>query len=559
MRTRHLMAGALACVAMLATGAWAQKEYLRTGEGLATNQYLQSANKAFYAIQQTDGNLCVYRGTPQARGPGGAVWCHMKHGAVGEFITSMQSDGNFCTYRTARGAVQGGATWCTMALSPGGQYFAIQQNDGNLCVYRGTGPGDNKGGAWCHGTNVLAASQVAPTPPPGGAPPPPTPTGTPAKDPSSPLAGLTSVSRGPALDQGQANAVLGWIGKKVSSDRQPYCYKQSYGRGVGTIPTTCPAGKQNQAGLCYNACNAGYGAAGPVCWQNCPSGYTDTGALCHYSAKSLTANLQRTGCHVDSPFGCIVPAMGCPSGYTNAGVFCALNTPSVPAGYSGLTGLDLTKKSYGRGAGTIPDQCPGGQLDAGLCYSNCKAGHSGVGPVCWQGCPGGKINCGAGCANSTTTCVTDTANMVVSPIMMVVNIATMGSTGAVSTGTMASVKAGLKAASLAGAAANASYQAGATTALWVNDYVGSFRQLTSTEIAAEVDRRFSPTAARWVKEQYALVHMNMMLGDDVAKTALNTLNAASGFDPSGVSGVVSAFAKPICATDEAFPQVSPRY
>ena len=97
-------------------------------------------------------------------------------------------------------------------------------NDGNLCVYKGTGPGDNKGGMWCHG--VIVSAQ-APT-----APPTPTPATPPKADPASPMAGLTSVARGRALDQGQANAVLGWIGKKVASDREPFCYKQSYGQAA---------------------------------------------------------------------------------------------------------------------------------------------------------------------------------------------------------------------------------------------------------------------------------------------------------------------------------------
>jgi hypothetical protein len=405
------------------------------------------------------------------------------------------------------------------------------------------------------GKQIFASGQAAPTP---IAVAPPAATG-PTGDKTGPLAGLTSTQRGAALRPDQAKAVLNWIGARVASDRQGYCWKQSYGRGVGTIPTTCDGGKQNQAGLCYTPCNAGYGAAGPVCWQNCPSGYTDTGALCHYSAKSLTASLVRSGCHVDSAFGCIVPRYDCPSGYTNAGLFCALNTPSVPAGYSGLTGLDLTKKSYGRGAGTIPTNCAGKQNDAGLCYSACNAGMYGVGPVCWQNCPAGKVNCGAGCASSTTTCVSDTANMVVAPIMVAVNIATAGSTGAVSSATVQSIKNGLKVASTAGAIANASYQAGQTTYMWVNDYVGNFRQLTNDDINNQVNAKFSAAGARWVKEQYAMVHLNMMAADDAINTALNALNAASGFDPTGVSGVVSAFAKPICSTDSPFPAVNPLY
>jgi hypothetical protein len=382
---------------------------------------------------------------------------------------------------------------------------------------------------------------------------------------TNPLLQLVANSRGPALSKADTQAVCNWIGKQVASTRQEYCYKQSYGRGVGTIPSTCTGGKQNDAGLCYTPCNPGYGAAGPVCWQYCPSGYTDTGAFCHYSAKSLTTTLVRSGCHLDSAFGCIIPAYDCPSGYTNAGLFCALNTPGVPSGYSGLTGLDLTKKNYGRGAGTIPTNCGAKQNDAGLCYSGCNSGFYGVGPVCWQSCTSGKTDCAAGCANSTSACASNTASMVIAPITLAANIITAGTAGEALTGAKGAIQSAAKlisertAITEAIAVANATYQAYNSTYLWVNDYVGNFAQLTSTDINNTINSKFSPAAARYVKEQYALVHLNMVAGDDATKTMLNTLNAASGFDPTGVSGVVSAFAKPICAGGDPFPNVRAAY
>src|SRR5262245_42868365 len=59
-----------------------------------------------------------------------------------------------------------------------------------------------------------------------------------------------------------------------------FCWRDSYGRGVGTIPDACPSGKENDAGLCYPVCNSGYRGVGPVCWQSCPSGYSDFGVGC---------------------------------------------------------------------------------------------------------------------------------------------------------------------------------------------------------------------------------------------------------------------------------------
>jgi len=54
--------------------------------------------------------------------------------------------------------------------------------------------------------------------------------------------------------------------------------------------------------------------------------------------------------------------------------------------------------SHGRGAGTIPTECPPGtEKNGALCYPACQSGYYGVGPVCWQSCPAGMIDDGAFC------------------------------------------------------------------------------------------------------------------------------------------------------------------
>src|SRR5262245_18115680 len=64
-----------------------------------------------------------------------------------------------------------------------------------------------------------------------------------------------------------------------SPARADFCWRDSYGRGAGSIPNACPNG-ENNAGPCYPVCNAGYAGVGPVCWQSCPSGYGDFGVGC---------------------------------------------------------------------------------------------------------------------------------------------------------------------------------------------------------------------------------------------------------------------------------------
>lgn len=43
--------------------------------------------------------------------------------------------------------------------------------------------------------------------------------------------------------------------------------------------------------------------------------------------------------------------------------------------------------------------CPKGmEKQVGLCYTPCKKGYHGVGPVCWSSTPKGWVGCGMGAA-----------------------------------------------------------------------------------------------------------------------------------------------------------------
>jgi hypothetical protein len=54
--------------------------------------------------------------------------------------------------------------------------------------------------------------------------------------------------------------------------------------------------------------------------------------------------------------------------------------------------------AYGRGVGTIPDDCaPDHEKQAGLCYPRCAPGYSGVGPICLQTCAPGFHDDGLTC------------------------------------------------------------------------------------------------------------------------------------------------------------------
>ena len=155
-----------------------------------------------------------------------------------------------------------------------------------------------------------------------------------------------------------------------SQNKGAFCWKKSYGRGVGTIPNQCSDGRLFENGLCYTPCKSGYSGNGPLCFQNCPSGYTN------------------------HPLSC----------------------------YKNLLTWFL-KQSYGRGAGTIPNNCGGGQLDAGLCYKKCGSEFNGVGPICLKTCTGSTgIDCGAACASSRQACAAKIFEQIVSVLQVAENI-----------------------------------------------------------------------------------------------------------------------------------------
>lgn len=132
------------------------------------------------------------------------------------------------------------------------------------------------------------------------------------------------------------------------------CWKDTKGRGVGKIPDTCPPPQEKNGALCYPPCKAGYYGVGPVCWESCPAGYINEGALCREKGSIKT----------------------------------------------------IVKKTYGRGAGSLMHCAAGLEEDAGLCYPPCPdSSYSGVGPLCWEGCPtANPINGGALCCTTQGVC-----------------------------------------------------------------------------------------------------------------------------------------------------------
>ena len=311
-----------------------------------------------------------------------------------------------------------------------------------------------------------------------------------------------------------------------------FCWKDSYGRGVGTIPTGCTGGKNNQAGLCYDNCKAGYSAVGPVCWSGCPPGYIDHGAICHID-KALTVSPEWVCTHWFPGWmggACRWKDTRCPSGYTNVGLFCALTSAgkSAPPGYSG-TFLDPMKNSYGRGAGTIPTGCGNDQNDAGLCYTRCKAGYDGVGPVCWGQPPSGWVQCGMGAAKTSATCGSVVFGQVASVGQMAITVASLGSSTALT--------AGMKAPEDAGKLAKLKQQYSQMKVAF------DLAKKNNANVKAAVQ---AADAANKAKKGYVAMDTadNIVTEEDMVRLAAQI---TSILDPTGVSDTVAAYTYPKCS------------
>lgn len=265
-------------------------------------------------------------------------------------------------------------------------------------------------------------------------------------------------------------AVLRWIEVETTGVRLPFCWRQSYGNGVGVPLSTCPPGLEKDGLLCYPPCEPGYTGVGPVCWQDCPPGFRDDGAFCAKPA----------------PYGRgvgRVPDVTCPAGFSQQGigaaawcdngptwpwnletraatvscredeemngglcypkcqphhhaVGCCTCSPDCPSDMGADMGVSCTKKSYGRGAGEPMTCAEGLEEDAGLCYAPCEPRFHLVGPVCWQDCPPGWQGCGAGCSRNADPilgveapwrdCATTITDQTLSVFTLAANVATLG-------------------------------------------------------------------------------------------------------------------------------------
>ena len=361
--------------------------------------------------------------------------------------------------------------------------------------------------------------------------------------------------------------LLSGISGQARAAGADFCWAETTGRNAGTIPTTCTAAEERNGALCYPKCATGYSSDGVLgCIQNCPANATNDGLFCgwpSYKVREYPA-WDRAVCFNNHPTGCwqTVPTFGlwvenCKAGFKHVLGFCEKITIDCAA--EGLAGSRIAnscaKKLYARE--TILPACGSGQeYDAGLCYTPCSKG-TGVGPMCWQPGPPGWVQCGMGWAETQAICDQNIASQVISVVDAVVSTTVLiGSVGA--SATAVSAKQATKSVFTKGAwtglqkitKANVKevlLKTARTTAISSMTSVPD-AVLTTTNGAIEniwdIGRlQHDSPAMTQVERDYA-----------IAQVALNT---AAWFDPTGITGVVAAYSKPLCKDVSAMTPVVP--
>ncbi len=370
--------------------------------------------------------------------------------------------------------------------------------------------------------------------------------------------------------------------------------------------------------VCWQRCPPDFTNDGGFCRK--PAAYSRGAGYAWQFGDGLDNEGMLKRCRDEHPEGCVMDGLvaypRCKPGYhSEVGFMCSRD---CPPGFGTDIGVSCTKKTYTRTAG-VPRTCgPGMEQDgpAGLCYPRSREGFHRVGPVYWQNCEPGWTDCGAGCQRNADPvlgidapwrdCASTISDQVSSVVMLAVNIGTLGlaapETQAARAG-MQTVKVGgkvLTGGTKAGRAlvkiknlydevkpstlaknykvvrmfynprtrkvienlkqtydvANVVYDAQST---FRTTFSEDFAEQTSSEIAARIDAEFSPEVASYVKSVWADAQLSRLASTEAWETAQTALSVVSLADPTGVTSVVEAYAKPVCQPHMEFPRLRGSY
>ncbi|MEE9914104.1 MAG: hypothetical protein K4571_20515 [Deltaproteobacteria bacterium] len=356
-----------------------------------------------------------------------------------------------------------------------------------------------------------------------------------------------------------------WALRELSRASQPYCWRHSYGRGVGVPVSACPQGQEKDAWLCYPACEdigkEGWKGVGPVCWQRCPSDFRDDGAYCFkpkaygrgvgfpwkigdkaFSLKNAEKRCERQHGEGQCEKSGAIYYPRCKPGYRAIG--CCVCSPRCPSGMTDI-GISCQKQSRGRGVGK-PMQCKEGQAyDAGLCYTPCRDHYHGVGPVCWQDCPDTQpVNCGAGCATHKSQCAEKTIAQVLAPLEVAANVAMAVTTGGAGNAAVTAAKASAKTAAKTAGKAAAKEAVRNSTRTIADEMMPGI----SARLSKKLLRKYSEDIARDVCRNAAESLAVAAIAND-----FDTKDFLMSLDPTGIADVTEAYQQPRCGFDEDPP------
>ncbi|MBY0234919.1 MAG: hypothetical protein K2W93_08060, partial [Burkholderiaceae bacterium] len=188
----------------------------------------------------------------------------------------------------------------------------------------------------------------------------------------------------------------------------------------------------------------------------------------------------------------------------------------------------------------------------GLCYLKPRDGYQCNVTNCNQRCASGLADCGAAaCASNANQCVNTISNMVVSTAMMIGSFATAGAMGEAKVGAM-TAKEAYKIADTAEKVVSATVALSSNINNFMNLAEKNLASISSTDIEAKIAAKYPQGSAdyRHIAREWAARQMLFYISDLIKD--LDTIIITS-VDPSGITGVVDAFAKPPCKDHTPMP------
>lgn len=347
--------------------------------------------------------------------------------------------------------------------------------------------------------------------------------------------------------------VLAVLTTAAAAQEHQFCWRDSYGRGVGTIPGSCSGDMEKVGLLCYQRCEAGMTRVGLDCHSVCPADMRNDGLFCRRSEYGRGGGYpwkfkdglrhpdrgMESRCESDHGAGnCekqgAMYYARCKPGYTNIGLICRPHQPDCAAlGLGGRFDLSCAKIVKIASAPKTGVCSANDSYDAGLCYKQCNAGYSGVGPVCWGKSPSGWGDCGMGSSKDAKTCASIIFGQVASVGTLALTVATAGASDAATTAETAAEDSG-KIATLKRNydELKAAYEAAKKASPALQQSETAF--LTSKDIASVGSKTFTSlnTAS------------NAVTAEDIARASAQM---AAIVDGSGVSATIAAYTYPKCS------------